>query len=159
MKFCGLSNQYVQDCIKNLRKLGLIEKDGYKPNYKTIEFVFNSVNNAKSLEERKKWCENYKNKTVPQDSTEQVYYNGVHQTVPQHSTPNCTTMEYTDKEDVYKEDEDKKDVSVYNEDENKSFDVNCEISKEEIEKACTEELKDEKEKMRDWCKSFRTSIH
>lgn len=92
------SNRQVQDTLKTLRELKLIE--GFKPNYNTLKYVFDSLNNAKSIEERKNWCKAYSNR--------------VQQSVPNKSTQNCTQIEYTDKEDIEKEDVNKKDLNISN---------------------------------------------
>lgn len=116
------SNRKMQETLTNLRNLKLIDK--FKPNYETLKFVYDSLNNAKSIEERKNWCK--------------LYLIRVQQTVPNTSTKNCTQMEYTDKEDIEKEDIYKKDLNISHN-----------ISKDEIEKkkefetACSEEMETE----------------
>ena len=109
------SNRKMQETLTNLRNLKLIDK--FKPNYETLKFVYDSLNNAKSIEERKNWCK--------------LYLIRVQQTVPNTSTTNCTQMEYTDKEDIEKEDVNKEDLNIYTE-------CNTLNEEKELETACSE---------------------
>lgn len=112
------SNRKMQETLTNLRNLKLIDK--FKPNYETLKFVYDSLNNAKSIEERKNWCK--------------LYLIRVQQTVPNTSTKNCTQMEYTDKEDIEKEDVYKEDLNIYTE--CNTLNENREELKREFETAC-----------------------
>lgn len=101
MKFCNVnSNSYMQTMIKHLRKLKMIEQNGYVPNYKTLKYIFEKVNNAKSIDDRIKWCE--------------LYSREVQNNVPLEGTQNCTPERYTYKEDIYKKDINKKNNNIYN---------------------------------------------
>ena len=59
MRYTNRSNETVQNALKTLRKLKLIER--FKPDYKTLKYVFDSLNNSPSIEERKNWCKVYRN--------------------------------------------------------------------------------------------------
>ena len=99
MKFCNVnSNSYMQTMIKHLRKLKMIEQNGYVPNYKTLKYIFEKVNNAKSIEDRIKWCE--------------LYSREVQNNVPLEGTQNCTPERYTYKEDINKKDINKKNNNI-----------------------------------------------
>ena len=99
MKFCNVnSNSYMQTMIKHLRKLKMIEQNGYVPNYKTLKYIFEKVNNAKSIEDRIKWCE--------------LYSREVQNNVPLEGTQNCTLERYTYKEDINKKDINKKNNNI-----------------------------------------------
>ena len=77
MRFTNRSSETVQNALKTLRTLKLIE--GFKPNYKVIKFVFDSLNNAVSIDERKKWSELYRKsiqKSVSEIDTESVSETG-----------------------------------------------------------------------------------
>lgn len=101
MKFCNVnSNSYMQTMIRHLRKLKMIEQNGYVPNYETLKYIFEKVNNAKSIDDRIKWCE--------------LYSREVQNNVPLGGTQNCTPERYTYKEDVNKKDINNKNNNIYN---------------------------------------------
>lgn len=92
MRFTNRSNETVQNSLKTLRDLKLIE--GFKPNYKTLKYVFDSLNNAPSIDERKNWCKVYRNsvqKSVSETGTKNVSKTG-------------TQIKKIEKEDLNKED-------------------------------------------------------
>lgn len=92
MRFTNRSSETVQNSLKTLRELKLIE--GFKPNYNTLKYVFDSLNNAHSIDERKNWCKVYRNsvqKSVSEIDTESVSETG-------------TQIKKIEKEDVYKKD-------------------------------------------------------
>lgn len=92
MRYTNRSNNTVQNALKALRVLKLIE--GFKPNYEILKYVFNKLNSAPSIEERKKWCELYQNsiqQSVSETGTESVSKTG-------------TQIKKIEKEDVNKED-------------------------------------------------------
>ena len=92
MRFTNRSNETVQNSLKTLRELKLIE--GFKPNYNTLKYVFESLNNAPSIDERKNWCKAYRNsvqKSVSEIDTKSVSETG-------------TQIKKIEKEDVYKKD-------------------------------------------------------
>lgn len=73
MRYTNRSNNTVQNALKTLRNLELIE--GFTPNYDKLKYVFDSLNNAPSIEERIKWCEAYQKsiqKSVSETDTENV---------------------------------------------------------------------------------------
>lgn len=134
MRYTNRSNNTVQQSLTRLRTLKLI--DGFVPKYDTLKYVFDSINNAKSIEERKKWCKMYQNSIqngVSICNTSEVYQNLVQQSVSESGTVNCIKNWYTDKKDIEKKDEKKKDV-LYNEnirenektDEFEAFQKTCE---------------------------------
>lgn len=92
MRYTNRSNNTVQNALKALRVLKLIE--GFKPNYETLKYVFDKLNNAPSIEERKKWCE--------------LYQNSIRQSVSETGTVSVsktgTQIKKIEKEDVNKED-------------------------------------------------------
>ena len=92
MRYTNRSNNTVQNALKTLRVLKLIE--GFKPNYETLKYVFDKLNNAPSIEERKKWCE--------------LYQNSIQQSVSETGTVSVsktgTQIKKIEKEDVNKED-------------------------------------------------------
>ena len=72
-KYTNRAKNTVQSALKTLRSLELIE--GFTPNYDKLKYVFDSVNNAKTIEERKKGCEVYQKliqKSVSETDTENV---------------------------------------------------------------------------------------
>ena len=121
MKFCNVnSNSYMQTMIRHLRKLKMIEQNGYVPNYETLKYIFEKVNNAKSIDDRIKWCELYS-----REVQNKVYPTEVQNNVPLGGTQNCTPERYTYKEDVYKKDSIKKD-GIYKENfGKKEFKIEC----------------------------------
>lgn len=106
MRYTNRSNNTVQNALKTLRVLKLIE--GFKPNYETLKYVFDKLNSAPSIEERKKWCE--------------LYQNSIQQSVSETGTVSVsktgTQIKKIEKEDIYKKD----------------LNISCNISKDEIEK-------------------------
>ena len=143
MRYTNRSNNTVQNALKTLRVLKLIE--GFKPNYETLKYVFDKLNNAPSIEERKKWCELYQNsiqQSVSETGTETVSKTG-------------TQIKKIEKEDVNKE-----DLNIYTEcntlNEEKELETACSVQTESstvedevCEKkrmystVCTERLPDE----------------
>ena len=143
MRYTNRSNNTVQNALKTLRNLKLIE--GFKPNYETLKYVFDKLNNAPSIEERKKWCELYQNsiqQSVSETGTETVSKTG-------------TQIKKIEKEDVNKE-----DLNIYTEcntlNEEKELETACSVQTESstvedevCEKkrmystVCTERLPDE----------------
>lgn len=114
MRFTNRSNNTVQNALKVLRNLKLIE--GFKPNYETLKYVFDKLNSAPSIEERKKWCELYQNsiqQSVSETGTESVSKTG-------------TQIKKIEKEDIYK-----KDLNIYKE-------CNTLNEEKELETACSE---------------------
>ena len=114
MRYTNRSNNTVQNALKTLRVLKLIE--GFKPNYETLKYVFDKLNNAPSIEERKKWCELYQNsiqQSVSETGTESVSKTG-------------TQIKKIEKEDVNKE-----DLNIYTE-------CNTLNEEKELETACSE---------------------
>ena len=112
MRYTNRSNNTVQNALKALRVLKLIE--GFKPNYETLKYVFDKLNNTPSIEERKKWCELYQNsiqQSVSETGTESVSKTG-------------TQIKKMEKEDVNKE-----DLNVLNEcntlNEEKELEIAC----------------------------------
>ena len=143
MRYTNRSNNTVQNALKALRVLKLIE--GFKPNYETLKYVFDKLNNAPSIEERKKWCE--------------LYQNSIQQSVSETGTVSVsktgTQIKKIEKEDVNKE-----DLNIYTEcntlNEEKELETACSVQTESstvedevCEKkrmystVCTERLPDE----------------
>lgn len=114
MRYTNRSNNTVQNALKTLRNLKLIE--GFKPNYETLKYVFDKLNNAKSIEERKKWCE--------------LYQNSIQQSVSETGTVSVsktgTQIKKIEKEDINKE-----DLNIYKE-------CNTLNEEKEVETACSE---------------------
>ena len=92
MRFTNRSNNTVQNAFNTLRDLKLIE--GFKPNYKTLKYVFDSLNNAPSIDERINWCKLYQ-KTI-QDTVSETGTKNVSKT--------GTQIKKIEKEDLNKED-------------------------------------------------------
>lgn len=92
MRYTNRSNNTVQNALNTLRDLKLIE--GFTPNYNVLKHVFDSLNNAKSIEERIKWCE--------------VYQKSIQQSVSETGTKNVsktgTQIKKIEKEDLKKKD-------------------------------------------------------
>ena len=57
MRYTNRSNNTVQQSLIRLRALKLI--DGFVPKYETLKHIFDSINNARTIEERKNWCKAY----------------------------------------------------------------------------------------------------
>ncbi len=92
MRFTNRSNNTVQNALNTLRDLKLIE--GFKPNYKTLKYVFDALNNAPSIDERINWCKLYQ-KTI-QDTVSETGTKNVSKT--------GTQIKKIEKEDLNKED-------------------------------------------------------
>lgn len=125
MRYTNRSNNTVQNALKTLRVLKLIEE--FKPNYETLKFVFDKLNSAPSIEERKKWCELYQNsiqQSVSGTSTESVSKTG-------------TQIKKIEKEDVNKE-----DLNII---QCNTLDENREELKREFETACEVTVPDEED--------------
>ena len=105
MRYTNRSNNTVQNALKTLRNLKLI--DGFTPNYENLKYVFDSINNSKSIEERIKWCKNYI--TVSENDTKQLYQNSIQNSVSETGTENVSKTG-TQIKKMYKEDEKKEDV-------------------------------------------------
>lgn len=92
MRYTNRSNNKIQDALTELRALKLI--NGFKPNYEVIKEIFDSLNNAKTIEEKKNWCEVYRKSiqnTVSKNDTENVSKTG-------------TQIKKIEKEDINKKD-------------------------------------------------------
>lgn len=107
MRYTNRSNNTIQKSLTRLRTLKLIQ--GFKPKYETLKYIFDSINNKNKIEDRKKWCESYI-QSVSESGTNEVYQNLVQNNVSETDTKKCIENWYTDKEDVEKKDEKKKDV-------------------------------------------------
>lgn len=92
MRFTNRSNNTVQNALNTLRDLKLIE--GFKPNYKTLKYVFDALNNAPSIDERINWCKLYQ-KTIQ---------NTVSETGTKNVSKTGTQIKKIEKEDLNKED-------------------------------------------------------
>lgn len=115
MRYTNRSNNKIQEALTELRTLKLI--DGFKPNYHLLKEIFDSLNNAKSIEEKVKYCELYRKsiqQTVSKTGTETVSKTG-------------TQIKKMEKEDVNKE-----DLNVLNE-------CNTLNEEKELEIACSEQ--------------------
>lgn len=107
MRYTNRSNNTIQKSLTRLRTLKLIQ--GFRPKYETLKYIFDSINNKNKIEDRKKWCESYI-QSVSETSTNEVYQNLVQNNVSETDTKKCIENWYTDKEDIEKKDEKKKDV-------------------------------------------------
>lgn len=107
MRYTNRSNNTIQKSLTRLRTLKLIQ--GFRPQYETLKYIFDSINNKNKIEDRKKWCESYI-QSVSETSTNEVYQNLVQNNVSETDTKKCIENWYTDKEDIEKKDEKKKDV-------------------------------------------------
>lgn len=58
-KFMARNDTAIKRALKPLRLLRLVSMKGYEPCMKQIALVYDSVNAAKSIDERKAWCEAY----------------------------------------------------------------------------------------------------
>lgn len=114
MRYTNRSNNTVQNALKTLRNLKLIE--GFKPNYETLKYVFDKLNSAPSIEERKKWCE--------------LYQNSIQQSVSETGTVSVSKTG-TQIKKIEKEDINKKDLNIYKE-------CNTLNEEKELEAACSE---------------------
>ena len=100
--FTARAESTIKRALKRLRTLKLVSEQGYAPCLEQIGMVYDSVNSAKSIEERKKWCEAYKG------SKGQIEPLMVGQSEPmkmgQNEPSNKGQFEPTYKEDINKED-------------------------------------------------------
>lgn len=117
MRYTNRSNNTVQQSITRLRALKLI--DGFVPKYDTLKYIFDSINNAKTIEERKNWCKMYQDSIqngVSISGTSEVYQELVQQNVSESGTVKCIENWYTEKEDIEKKDEKKENTYIHNKD-------------------------------------------
>lgn len=126
MRYTNRSNNTVQNALKTLRVLKLIE--GFKPNYETLKYVFDKLNSAPSIEERKKWCE--------------LYQNSIQQSVSETGTVSVSKTG-TQIKKIEKEDINKKDLNIYTE--CNTLYENREELKREFETACEVTVPDEED--------------
>jgi hypothetical protein len=121
MRYTNRSNNTVQNALYTLRVLKLIE--GFTPNYNVLKHVFDSLNNAKSIEERIKWCE--------------VYQKSIQQSVSETGTESVSKTG-TQIKKIEKEDLKKKDLNITHnitKDEietKREFETACEVDEEEL---------------------------
>ena len=115
VKFMNRADKTVQKSLKRLRQLKLI--DGFEPQYETLKYVFDGVNNAHTIEDRIKWCQEYQ-KSVVRCTTESVVESTTVDTgVVESTTPSvvrCTTESVVEStthiKKIYKEDIEKEDI-------------------------------------------------
>ena len=121
MRYTNRSNNTVQNALNTLRDLKLIE--GFTPNYNVLKHVFDSLNNAKSIEERIKWCE--------------VYQKSIQQSVSETGTESVSKTG-TQIKKIEKEDRNKKDLNISHNiskdemEKKKEFETACEVDEEEL---------------------------
>lgn len=114
MRYTNRSNNKIQDALTELRALKLI--NGFKPNYEVIKDIFDSLNNAKTIEEKKNWCEVYRKSiqnTVSKTNTENVSKTG-------------TQIKKIEKEDMNKKDIEYKTINKKRVEVKKTF-PQCEV--------------------------------
>ena len=114
MRYTNRSNNKIQDALTELRALKLI--NGFKPNYEVIKEIFDSLNNAKTIEEKKNWCEVYRKSiqnTVSKNDTENVSKTG-------------TQIKQIEKEDINKKDIEYKTINKKRVEVKKTF-PQCEV--------------------------------
>lgn len=114
MRYTNRSNNKIQDALTELRALKLI--NGFKPNYEVIKEIFDSLNNAKTIEEKKNWCEVYRKSiqnTVSKNDTENVSKTG-------------TQIKKIEKEDINKKDIEYKTINKKRVEVKKTF-PQCEV--------------------------------
>lgn len=139
VKFTARSDSTIKRAIKKLRMLKLVSEDGYKPILEQISLVYDSVNAAKSIEEREAWCNAYKEsegqiEPLKQGQSEPM---GLGQSEPmkrgQNEPSKKGQFEPPYKEDINKEDSYKEynKEDSYNED--FKYNINSNILKEKIE--------------------------
>ena len=101
-KFTARGDSTIKRALKQLRLLRLVSEEGYEPCYEQIGMVYDSVNAAKSIEERKAWCKAYKK------SEGHIEPLGLGQSEPMKKGQNEPSkkgqFEPTYKEDINKED-------------------------------------------------------
>ena len=125
MRYTNRSNNKIQDALTELRALKLI--NGFKPNYEVIKEIFDSLNNAKTIEEKKNWCEVYRKSiqnTVLKTDTENVSKTG-------------TQIKKIEKEDMNKKDIEYKTVNKKRVEVKKTF-PKCEV--EETKSSTVEDV-------------------
>lgn len=139
VKFTARSDSTIKRAIKKLRMLKLVSEDGYKPILEQIALVYDSVNAAKSIEEREAWCNAYKEsegqiEPLKQGQSEPM---GLGQSEPmkrgQNEPSKKGQFEPPYKEDINKEDSYKEynKEDYYNED--FKYNINSNILKEKKE--------------------------
>lgn len=114
MRYTNRSNNKIQDALTELRALKLI--NGFKPNYEVIKEIFDSLNNTKTIEEKKNWCEVYRKSiqnTVSKNDTENVSKTG-------------TQIKKIEKEDINKKDIEYKTINKKRVEVKKTF-PKCEV--------------------------------
>lgn len=117
MRYTNRSNNTVQQSLTRLRAMKLI--DGFVPKYDTLKYIFDSINNSKTIEERKNWCKMYQDSIqndVSISGTSEVYQELVQQNVSESGTVKCIENWYTEKEDIEKKDENKENTYIHNKD-------------------------------------------
>lgn len=125
MRYTNRSNNKIQDALTELRALKLI--NGFKPNYEVIKEIFDSLNNAKTIEEKKNWCEVYRKSiqnTVSKNDTENVSKTG-------------TQIKKIEKEDMNKKDIEYKTINKKRVEVKKTF-PKCEV--EETKSSTVEDV-------------------
>ena len=119
--------------------LKLVSEDGYKPILEQIALVYDSVNAAKSIEERKAWCNAYKEsegqiEPLKQGQSEPM---GLGQSEPmkrgQNEPSKKGQFEPPYKEDINKEDSYKKYIKEDSYNEDFKYNINSNILKEKKE--------------------------
>lgn len=115
VKFMNRSDSTIKRSLKKLRTLRLVSEEGYEPCYEQIEMVYDSVNAAKSIKERKAWCKAYEKSEghIEPLKKGQSDMLGLGQSEPlkvgQNEPSKKGQFEPTYKEDIYKEDSNKED--------------------------------------------------
>ena len=147
MRYTNRANNTIQQSLRRLRTLKLIE--GFKPQYETLKHIFDAINNAHTIEERKNWCKVYQDsiqKNVSESGTNVVYQELVQKTVSESGTESVsesgTQIKKMDKEDIYKKD-------IYNneyiendnilEENDNTLEINNDLIEKEFEKPIEKE--------------------
>lgn len=139
VKFTARSDSTIKRAIKKLRRLKLVSEDGYKPILEQIALVYDSVNAAKSIEEREAWCNAYKEskgqiEPLKQGQSEPM---GLGQSEPmkrgQNEPSKKGQFEPPYKEDINKEDSYKKYIKEDSYNEDFKYNINSNILKEKKE--------------------------
>ena len=139
VKFTARSDSTIKRAIKKLRMLKLVSEDGYKPILEQIALVYDSVNAAKSIEEREAWCNAYKEskgqiEPLKQGQSEPM---GLGQSEPmkrgQNEPSKKGQFEPPYKEDINKEDSYKKYIKEDSYNEDFKYNINSNILKEKKE--------------------------
>lgn len=102
-QFTARSDSTIDRALKALRNLRLVSDDN-KPCLKQIELVYNAVNNAKSIKDRKAWCEAYKKSKGQIEPMKEG----------QNEPTKEAQFEPTYKEDINNKDFNKEDILEYN---------------------------------------------